>query len=163
MHEVFIGVGSNVNREANIIAGVRSLREAFGELRCSSVWDNPAEGFEGDDFLNLVVAFNTKLDVHAVYRTLHDIEDGFGRTRDAGTKMVSRTLDLDLLLYGDEVIDEGRIQVPRDEITEYAFVLAPIAELAPDRVHPVNGKTYAELWREFAGNRDALTRVVVNL
>lgn len=150
MPEVFVGVGSNVDRDHNIEAGIRALRDAFGALRLSTVWDNPAVGFAGDDFLNLVVAFDTGFDAHTVAARLHDIESAFGRLKSKDAGVVSRTLDLDLLLYGDLVSDE--LRVPRPEILEYAFVLAPLAELAPAQRHPVDGRTYAELWREFRGN-----------
>lgn len=156
MPEVFVGVGSNVDREHNIDAGLAALREAFGELRVSSVIDNPAVGFAGDDFLNLVVAFDTALDPHAVAETLNAIEESFGRVKSKDAGVVSRTLDLDLLLYGDLVSDD--LRVPRAEILEYAFVLGPLAELAPDRIHPVVGRCYADLWREFRGNNGILKR-----
>lgn len=148
MPEVFVGVGSNVDRDHNIEVGLVALREAFGDLRCSSVIDNPAVGFAGDDFLNLVVAFDTALDPYAVAERLSAIEESFGRVKSKDAGVVSRTLDLDLLLYGDLESDE--LRVPRAEILEYAFVLGPLAELAPDARHPVDGRTYMEMWRDSA-------------
>lgn len=157
MPEVFVGVGSNVDREANLRAGIAALRDAFGEVRASSVWDNPAVGFVGDDFLNLVVAFDSDLPVEDVAARLDGIEDRFGRRREGGG-VVSRTLDLDLLLYGDLVLEQDRVRVPRSDIGDYAFVLRPLAELAPHRRHPVDGRTFSEMWQEFAGDTHALTR-----
>lgn len=157
MVEVFVGVGSNVDREDNLRAGVAALREAFDEVRVSTVWDNPAVGFRGDDFLNLVAAFDTDLPATAVADRLDVIEDRFGRRRDGGD-IVSRTLDLDLLLYGDAVIDDGRVRVPRPDVSEYAFVLCPLAELAPERRHPVLGTTFREMWAAFEGDGNRLSR-----
>lgn len=161
MTEVFIGVGSNVDREASLQKGLRALRAAFGELRASSVWDNPAVGFDGDPFLNLVVAFDTDEPPMEVAATLDRIEHAFGRSRDGDRKLAARALDLDLLLYGDQVIPEMRI--PRADVAEYAFVLAPLAELAPGHRHPVTGETYRELWDRFSGDKAVLKKVVLDL
>lgn len=148
--EVFVGVGSNLDRERHIVAGVAALREAFGALRESSVVDNPAVGFIGDDFLNLVVAFETDDSVDVVAERLQAIEKSFGRVR-GGDRYVARALDLDLLLYGKIVNADMRI--PRPDVLEYAFVLGPLAEIAPDTRHPVTGQTYAELWQAFTASR----------
>ena len=161
MTEVFIGVGSNLDREASLVKGMRALRAAFGEIRVSSVWDNPAVGFDGDPFLNLVVAFDTDEPPMQVAATLDRIEHAFGRSRRGERKLEARALDLDLLLYGDEVIPEMRI--PRDDVTRYGFVLAPLAELAPDHRHPVTGDTYRELWDRHDGDRSVLRKVDVEL
>ena len=148
--EVFVGVGSNLDRERNIVAGVAALRAAFGPLRESSVIDNPAVGFIGDDFLNLVVAFETDEPASGVASRLQEIEKAFGRVR-GSDRYVARALDLDLLLYGDVVDDDLRI--PRPDILEYAFVLGPLAEIAPEHRHPVTGRTYQSLWDAFRANR----------
>ncbi len=66
-----------------------------------------------------------------------------------GNKFEARTLDLDLVLYGDLILSEGRLQIPRDEITRYAFVLEPLAEVSPDLRHPETNIRYAELWENF--------------
>lgn len=151
MPEVFVGVGSNVEREHHIEGGLAALRKAFGELRVSSVIDNPAVGFAGDDFLNCVVAFDTNLPADAVAERLNAIEESFGRVKSKQGGVVSRTLDLDLLLYGDLVDDD--LRVPRPEILEYAFVLGPLAELDPAGVHPLVGRSYGALWEEFRSSR----------
>ena len=90
---------------------------------------------------------------------LHRIEEDYGRER-SGPKFSSRTLDLDLLLYDDLVLDESGLQIPRDEILQRAFVLWPLAELAPDLKHPVNGKSYAQLWLDFDKRKERLKPVV---
>lgn len=151
MAEVYLSVGSNIEREKNIRAGLDILVEHFGDLVCSPVYESVAVGFDGDSFYNLVVGFNTLHDVQTVARVLHDIEDRRQRVRD-GVKFSSRTLDLDLILYDDLVVDDGRLQIPRDEIEKYAFVLQPLADIAPDKLHPVLKQTYADMWAAFDPN-----------
>ncbi len=148
MAEVFVGVGSNVDAEKNIRAGLIALAGTFGVLRLSPVYRNSPVGFDGDDFLNMVVAFDTDLDVEAIATELERIEAASGRER-GGEKFGPRTLDIDLLLYGSEITRQGTHEIPRDEITHYAFVLKPLADLAGDRTHPGLGQTFEELWRAF--------------
>ena len=152
---VYISLGSNIDREALTRAGVNSLRQKYGELVLSSVYESEAVGFEGDSFYNMVIALQTSDNVSDVAQVLHSIEDQHGRDR-SGPRFSSRTLDLDLLLYDDLVLDEGKLQIPRDEILKRAFVLWPMAEVAPDLVHPQVKKTYAELWIEFDKQKEKL-------
>ncbi len=155
MATIYISLGSNINREANTRAGVKAMRQAFGELTLSSVYESEAVGFEGDPFYNMVIACETVLPVHESNRVLRDIEDAHGRER-SGPKFSSRTLDLDLLLYDDLQLDENGLKLPRGEILKNAFVLWPLAEIAPDRVHPETGTSYAQLWSEFDKTRESL-------
>jgi len=148
MPRVFVGIGSNVEREASIRAGVADLRAHYGEIALSSVYESEAVGFKGDPFYNLVAAFDTAEPIDTVVDVLSAIEDRNGRRR-GREKFAPRTLDLDLLLYGDAIVATGRYHVPRDEILRYAFVLWPLAEIAPDRVHPETGERYAQLWERF--------------
>jgi 2-amino-4-hydroxy-6-hydroxymethyldihydropteridine diphosphokinase len=148
MAEVFVSVGSNIDRERNVVSALRSMEQAFGPLRVSSIYESDAVGFEGDPFYNLVVAFATELPVAEVAKRLALIEDQHGRDRQ-GKKFSARTIDLDLLLYGDEIVAEGRLQLPRAEITRYAFVLEPLAELAPNVQHPLTGLSYRQLWQQY--------------
>lgn len=152
---VFISLGSNIDREELTRAGVAALRQRYGELLLSSVYESEAVGFVGEDFYNMVIGLQTDEDVHHVAATLHQIEDEHGRDR-SGPRFSSRTLDLDLLLYDDLVIEEDRLQIPRDEILHRAFVLWPLAEIAGKRVHPVEKKTYAELWQAFDKQKEKL-------
>ena len=145
---VYISLGSNIDREALTRSGVAGLRKRYGELVLSSVYKSEAVGFIGEDFYNMVIALQTDDDVRTVAQTLRHIEDENGRDR-KGPRFSSRTLDLDLLLYDDVVLNEARLQIPRDEILERAFVLWPMAEVAADLLHPLVKKTYAELWAEF--------------
>jgi 2-amino-4-hydroxy-6-hydroxymethyldihydropteridine diphosphokinase len=144
----YISIGSNINKDEHIPASLRALEQTFGELVVSSVYESEAVGFTGDVFYNLVVGFDSDLEVKAVAKQLRQIELDNGRTKDS-RKFAARTLDLDLILYGDLIVNDGRLQIPRDEIEHYAFVLEPLAEIAPTLKHPINGLSYAELWDKF--------------
>jgi 2-amino-4-hydroxy-6-hydroxymethyldihydropteridine diphosphokinase len=144
----FISIGSNIDKEIHIPASLNALQQQFGALTVSSIYESEAVGFLGDVFHNLVVGFDSELDVKSVAKQLRQIELDNGRTRDS-QKFSARTLDLDLILYDKLIISDGRLQIPRDEIERYAFVLEPLAEIAPDLTHPVSGFSYAELWQRF--------------
>ena len=148
MPRVFVGVGSNIDREISVRAGVADLREQYGELQLSSVYESEAVGFEGDAFYNLVAAFNTSDSVDQVFASLSEIEQTHGRQR-GSERFSSRTLDLDLLLYGDLVASGEGYHVPRDEIPRYAFVLWPLSELEPAMKHPQTGETFLSMWEDF--------------
>lgn len=155
MAHVFIGVGSNREREKHTRAGIRALKAGFRNVRVSTIYENRAVGFVGADFFNFVVACETALEVDEVVATLRRIEDEYGRDRGrAGFSSIA--LDLDLLLYDDLVTTGKALQLPRSDIDRYAFVLCPLAQLAPDRRHPVSGKTYAALWSEFDRSKQVL-------
>lgn len=148
MATVFLGLGSNVDPQQNLRLAIRELRRRYGPLDISSAYENAAVGFEGSDFLNLVVRLNTDdspADLHAQIESIHDMA---GRER-GKARFMSRPLDIDMLLYDDLVLDEPPIRLPRADILEYSFVLRPLQELAPDLVHPVTGHTMAEHWQQF--------------
>ena len=155
---VCIGIGSNIEPERHIRLGLAELRRRFGPLVVSTVYANPAVGFAGDDFLNLAASFASDWPVRAVAAALADIEAAY-RPPGANPKHPSRALDLDLLLYGDRVLAEDGIRVPRAEITRHAFVLAPLAEIAGEHRHPLSGITFAELWARFDRSRANLRPV----
>jgi len=148
MAKIYISIGSNIDAEKNIRLAVRALREHYGKLILSSVYESEAVGFDGDNFLNLVAALNTDEDVHTVAAQLRKIEDDNGRVR-SGPRFSSRTVDLDLLLYDDLVLKEENLELPRDEITKNAFVLLPLDEIAPQLIHPLSGKTICDHWVNF--------------
>jgi 2-amino-4-hydroxy-6-hydroxymethyldihydropteridine diphosphokinase len=146
MPVVYLGLGSNLQPEANLRLGVRELDRRFDLQKVSSVYRNKPVGFDGDDFLNAVAVVNTPLPAAHVCRELEEIHDLSGRRRGSDA-FVSRTLDIDLLFYGTEILEKHR--VPRADVIEYSFVLGPMAEIAPDFVHPVTGKSMAQHWAEF--------------
>jgi len=158
MARVYVSIGSNIDRDRSIRGGVADLREAFGELTLSSVYESEAVGFDGDDFYNLVAGFDTDMGVNEVAALLREIEDRHGRVR-SGPRFSSRTLDIDLLLYDDLDTDSDGLSLPRDEITKNAFVLWPLAEIAPDAVHPVLNKRYRDLWDAFDKTKQPLRPV----
>lgn len=147
MAQIYISLGSNIDREFHIRAAIRELTSAFGCLTLSSVYESEAVGFQGDAFFNMVIAANTTLQVDAVVATFKQIEDRYGRVRD-GIKYCGRNLDLDLLLYDDLCCDKP-VELPRAEILQNAFVLWPLAEVAPLLRHPVNGQTFVQLWQAY--------------
>ena len=155
MPRVFVGIGSNIDRETSVRAGVVDLRGKYGELQLSSVYESEAVGFEGDAFYNLVAAFDTSDSVDQVIKTLAEIEETHGRQR-GSERFSSRTLDLDLLLYGDLVASGEGYHVPRDEIPRYAFVLWPLSELEPAMKHPQTGETFLAMWEDFDKRNQAL-------
>lgn len=155
-HLVFVGIGSNIDQEKYIRRSAQSLRKSFGEdcqLELSPVYKTKAVGFDGDDFYNLVARFYTQSSPFEVERQLKAIEHANGRQRNQD-KFSARTLDIDLLLYDDEIIQSDNISVPRDEIEKYAFVLSPLADLAPDLIHPQTQKTIAEMWQTLSQKTD---------
>ena len=160
MADVFVSIGSNVDAERHVRLAVFELERHFGPLKLSRVYRNKPVGFDGDDFLNLVAQFGTVREAAEVNATLHRIEQAGGRTRNA-EKFGPRTLDIDMLLYDDLIIKEPGLMLPREEITRYAFILRPLAELAGERRHPGSEKTYAELWATFDQAGHPLTPVTV--
>lgn len=144
----YISIGSNIDKEIHIPSALKALGRQFGHLKVSSIYETEAVGFVGDPFHNLIVQFESELSAKEVAKLLRQIELDHGRSRES-QKFSARTLDLDLILYGEQVISDGRLQIPRDEIERYAFVLEPLAEIAADQKHPVTGKSYGELWQHF--------------
>lgn len=145
MTRVYLGLGSNIHRHQYILAALDALAEKFGALDISSVYESKSVGFNGSNFFNLVVGIETDLSVSALSEVLKKIEDENGRCR-TGPKFSPRTLDIDILLYGDFVGVDCGIELPRAEITQNAFVLLPLSELLPDTLHPQIQKTFAALW-----------------
>jgi 2-amino-4-hydroxy-6-hydroxymethyldihydropteridine diphosphokinase len=146
---VYVGLGSNVDRETRLRQAVAELRQRFGKLELSPVYNSAAVGFDGYDFLNLVAGFDTEFEVERVAASFHDIENQLGRDRGL-PKFASRSIDLDILVYDDVILDLPGIRIPRPEILENAFVLRPLQDLAPNSAHPEVNETYAVLWQRMA-------------
>lgn len=147
MVQVYLSIGSNIDREKNLRSGLTALADLFDDLVLSSLFESEAVGFDGSPFYNMVVGFQTSQNIEQLSKTLRDVEFKFGRELNA-KKFSPRTLDLDILLFGN-LIQTKPVQLPRDEITFNAFVLWPLAEIAPLHTHPVLKKTYQSLWQKF--------------
>lgn len=165
--QVYASIGSNVDRDKHLRAGLRALRETFGEAsdwQLSPVYETAAVGFVGDNFYNLAIGFTTEYDPHSVAELFKQIENRHGRDR-SQPKFSPRTLDIDLLLYGELIRHDEQLDIPRDEISKYAFVLAPLADIAPELIHPEIHKTMRELWHEMSlvqshsNDADGLTQI----
>lgn len=145
MARVYLSIGSNIDKEKNISSSVRVLQKYFGPLDISNVYETEAVGFKGDDFHNLVVGFDTENSPKEISHIIRQIEADHDRTR--GKELFeSRTLDVDLLLYGDLVMQMDGVNIPHPDILRYNFVLKPLAELAGEVVHPEEEQTIDELW-----------------
>jgi 2-amino-4-hydroxy-6-hydroxymethyldihydropteridine diphosphokinase len=145
---VFVGIGSNIEPERHIRAALVSLADQFGALTVSPVYESEAIGFVGPAFLNLVVAFETEIALHDVARQLTAIERSNNYLGGA-EKFSSRTLDLDLLLYGDAVGCFGAVTLPRADIVDYAYTLWPLVDIAAEAVHPALGLAYRDIKKGF--------------
>ena len=147
MGHALLSLGSNVDPLRHLQAAADALRARFGDVRLSSIHRYPAVGFAGGDFLNAAAVIDSDLDPLALNAWLHALEDAHGRDR-SGPRFSDRTLDIDIVLYDDRVMQgPGNLRLPRDEL-KHAFVLLPLAEIAPDMVDPRSGRTLAALWRE---------------
>jgi 2-amino-4-hydroxy-6-hydroxymethyldihydropteridine diphosphokinase len=168
--EVFLGLGSNIERYRHITAALDELDRAFAALQISPVYEAESVGFEGDPFLNLVVSLHCELSLMEFVVWLRRLELSYGRDVQA-VKFSARTLDVDILCFGelcgeflrkeafpDELGLRGLV-LPREEILHNAYVLKPLADLAPGVCHPVTERPYAEHWQTFDGARDGLQRV----
>ncbi|MEM1412868.1 MAG: 2-amino-4-hydroxy-6-hydroxymethyldihydropteridine diphosphokinase [Pseudomonadota bacterium] len=151
----FLGVGSNVDPERHVAIAIERLGEAFDDLRCSPIYRCPAVGFDGSNFINLVVSIETTLSPWALRDWLRRLEEAYGRERDV-PKFSDRVLDVDILLFGERVQDDERLELPRPELFHYAHVLRPLAELAPQLVCPGDGRTLAQIRTDAALDETAL-------
>jgi 2-amino-4-hydroxy-6-hydroxymethyldihydropteridine diphosphokinase len=145
---VFVAAGSNVEPEKNLERACAEIAHTWPDAYFSRAWRNAAVGFEGPDFINLVVGFSAAQPLHFVIEKLRGIETNCGRPRYA-PKWATRTMDLDVLLFGDRVEKTTDYTLPRPDLLKRPYMLGPLAEIAPDFMHPTAHKTIALLWSEF--------------
>ncbi|MDP7591642.1 MAG: 2-amino-4-hydroxy-6-hydroxymethyldihydropteridine diphosphokinase [Litorilituus sp.] len=161
MAQIYISLGSNIEREYHVKHGLKALAEAFelpfDALSLSSLFKSEAVGFDGVAFYNMVIGIKTPFSVVKVTTILRDIEVRFGRSPQA-KKFSPRTLDLDLLLY-DTLITNSPAQLPRDEIIKNAFVLWPLSEIAAKLTHPICHNSYENLWQNYDKSSQALVMI----
>ena len=162
MARIYISLGSNIEPELHLRNALGCLQHHFFDIRLSPVYETEAVGFEGDPFLNLVAECETTLSPEMVQAELKSIEDKNGRLRE-GPKFSARTLDLDLLLYDDLDLHSEGMDVPRDEIEKYAFVLKPLCDLVPDLKHPITDETVQALWDKMSKDVQPMRVVKVDL
>ncbi|MEE4295475.1 MAG: 2-amino-4-hydroxy-6-hydroxymethyldihydropteridine diphosphokinase [Wenzhouxiangella sp.] len=151
--DVYLGLGSNVDPERHIRAGFEALRETFGDADCSPVYISPAVGFSGADFLNAAARIRTGWGVGELKAWLTELENRYGRDR-SQPKFSDRSLDIDILMHGTKIGVFDSLVLPREEILEQAHVLKPLADIAPDLIHPGTGRSMAQHWAEFEGERN---------
>ena len=158
MPRVFVAAGSNVEPERNLAKAAAALAQEFPDIEISPWYRNKAIGFDGDDFINFVVGFTTDLPVHDVVAKLREVEALCGRPPGA-PKWAPRSMDLDILLYGDLVHEEPGLKLPRPDLLKRPFMLGPLADLVPDLRHPTADASIGELWQRFDRAAHTMTRV----
>lgn len=159
MPKIWLSIGSNQQRQQNVQASIDALSAQFGQLIISPVYKTVSEGFDGDDFYNLVIGIHSDMSPTDLQQRLRAIEDQQGRKR-SEQKFNPRTLDIDLLTYGNEVIKTANLDIPRGEITKYAFVLGPLADIAPTEQHPETGESYLSMWQAFQARQQVNLKTV---
>jgi 2-amino-4-hydroxy-6-hydroxymethyldihydropteridine diphosphokinase len=160
MPTVYVAAGSNIRPREHLRQALAMMRQAWPDLRVSPAYANKAVGFEGEDFINLVAGFDTDEPVEDVLARLHRIEAACGRPR-AAAKWAPRSMDLDILMYGDVVGGFPGVILPRPDLLRRPYMLGPLADIAPDAVHPAECRPIRELWRQFDGDAHELRPVTL--
>jgi 2-amino-4-hydroxy-6-hydroxymethyldihydropteridine diphosphokinase len=158
----YVSGGSNLDAESRLPQAARELKARYPGARFSHCYRNKSVGFDGPDFINFVAELPVAGQAFALREHLQRIERLCGRPESA-PRWAPRSMDLDLLLFGNQVIDEPGLKVPRPDLVRWAFMLGPLAELAPDLVHPVEQTTMGELWRRFDSRENPLLPVALDL
>lgn len=158
MSTAWLGIGSNLNAQTHISAARKELDEKFGKVAYSPAYRSQAVGFDGDDFINLVARIDTPMSPLELRQYLRDLEDRYGRKRDA-PKFSDRSLDIDILLYDDLILRSPVLEIPRAEVLKFAHVLKPLADLDPDLIHPQERRTMAAIWASSGLDGSGLQRL----
>ena len=158
MSIAWLGLGSNVNADTHIRAGIRELEKDFENVTLSPVYASTAVGFEGDDFINLVARVETDMHPLDLRDYLRNLEDRFGRKRDVA-KFSDRSLDIDILLYDDLVLLSPVLEIPRAEILKFSHVLKPLADLESGLIHPTELRSMSDIWKS-SGMDDSCLRLL---
>jgi 2-amino-4-hydroxy-6-hydroxymethyldihydropteridine diphosphokinase len=160
MVDVYVAAGSNVEPLEHLSRALAALEAAYAPIAVSPAYRNASVGFQGEDFVNLVVGFRTDEPVQRVRQRLQEIEASCGRPPGA-PKWAPRTMDLDILLYDDLVADEPGLVLPRPDLARRPYMLKPMADIAPDRMHPTLARTMRELWQSLDDGSHAMTEVTI--
>ena len=162
LHKIFVGIGSNIDREKNIKSCIEILKDLYDNILISPVYETEAMGFNGPNFYNLVLSFETEENVYDLKNGLNQIENNHGRHFNE-TKFSSRTLDIDILYYDDLILSDDKVQIPRKEICEYDFVLKPLVDLAPDFIHPIRNISHQEILNNIKIKKQIISTINMNL
>ena len=157
LHQVYLDIGSNIDKYHHIQSCIDQLCQDYPNIVFSNAYESEAVGFDGDPFINISAGLQTDLDYAEFNAYLKRLEDKHARKRD-GKQYISRTLDVDILLFDDLVLHPD-IDVPRAEIFRFPFVLFPLAEIASSMIHPVTKQTIAQIVEESNLDRDTISKV----
>ena len=161
-HKVYIGIGSNLEKEKNIRSCIALLHKNYQSIVVSPVYETQSMGFDGPNFYNLVSSFDTEQDIYALKEQLKKIENKHGRNFNE-TKFSSRTLDIDILYYDDLVLSNDKIDIPRKEIIEYDFVLKPLIDIAGDFIHPSLNISHLEIMKNHNIKKQIISEISLDL
>lgn len=159
-HDVCISIGSNIEPGYHVPHSISVINAAYGPLVCSTLYRTSAIGFEGSDFINGVIFFRsnvTPLLLRDQLKTMEVLAD-----RGHPEKLADRKLDLDLLLYGSEIFESGDLVLPRPHMLDYAYILGPLSEVAPNIIHPITGRSFAWHWNNFSGENASLKPITMD-
>jgi len=161
-HKVYIGIGSNLEKEKNIRSCIALLHKNYQNIVISPVYETESMGFDGPNFYNMVSSFDTEQDIYALKEQLKKIENKHGRNFNE-TKFSSRTLDIDILYYDDLVLSNDKIDIPRKEIIKYDFVLKPLIDIAADFIHPSLNISHIEIMTKHSIKKQIISKIDLDL
>ena len=151
MPTIFVSIGSNLEPRKHIVMALEALHKRFGELQLSPVYETKAIGFNGQAFLNLVISLESDEPPDKVKKVFKEIEANLGRVKRENS-FSPRRIDLDIILYGNAIIHQPKLELPSKEIDKYAFVLEPLAALAPEMLYPGRDLSFSRMWEQALSN-----------